>query len=98
MIKDLSKQIHSATSTFINILPMIEDLRFESMDEQEKINKAKRIVVENLCKQREHHGVSQEYIIQVKKTIERQKRLTQVIEYINNAIEKGKNYVEDDKE
>jgi cytochrome c-type biogenesis protein CcmH/NrfF len=99
-LKDLSQMEHSATSIYISLLPDIESIKNESISDKEKMEKIILLVVSKLCKARNESldennvQISQDYIVRVRQTLSRQKNVRQIEEYINNAIEKGKNYKE----
>lgn len=98
MIKDLSKNEHSATSAFISILPNLEDIRDSDSEADEKLENARNLIIQTLCKFRnsddEKKSISQDYIISVRMTIAKHRNVEQILNYINNAINKGKNYSE----
>lgn len=99
MIKDLSKEHYSATSVFMRLLPTIEEIGTENLSTNEKIHKVDLLVSGELSKamltavnEEGKSQISRDYIIKVRKTIQRQSSISQVIKYINNAIEAGKHY------
>ena len=98
MKKDLSLVANSATSTYINILPKLYELQsMENMSENKKLENAKTLIIKSLCKARTEcdtypRGISQDYIISVRIKLNTFRNINQVISYINNAINKGKNY------
>ena len=94
-MKDLSQIENSATSVYIDIIPELETIKKSNITEEEKLENSINIVIKALCKSRsnEHNGgISQDYIIKVRKTISKCRNIDDIIKYINNAINKGKNY------
>lgn len=94
---DLSKVEGSATAAFIKVLPEIENLKNNTdLSESDKIDEAQLIIIQELCKARNNNigGISQKYIVEVRKNLTRLKRVEDIIKYLNNAINKGKNYEE----
>lgn len=99
---DLSQVELSATSAYIDILPQLEALRDEPISEDEKVEKAKDIIIVALCKNRNeaetyYEQISQNYIVRTRITLGRYFKLEQIITFVNTAIENGKNYIKENK-
>ena len=104
-MKDLSKEAHSATSVFIAALDEIEKVRKSEDSEAEQLEYIRNYIIREMCKHRADaeklpDGISQNYITNTRIIIFRQDSIDGIVKYLNNAIEKGKNYVEptEDKE
>ena len=95
--EDLSQNPFSATSVYIKILPELNNIKNEDISSDDRIEKARDLVVSSLCKSRmdcEAHkkGISQDYIVKVRMIISKYQTVDQIIQYLNNAINIGKNY------
>lgn len=89
---DLSKNPNSATSIFINIMPLLKGLQNTSIIEDEKVNIAKQIIMGELrAAWQKSNNISKSYIIRVKDTLEVHTTIDQVIEDIETRIHNGKN-------
>ena len=99
IVKDLSKDQFSATSVYIAILPELEKLNKTKMSRDDKVEKAKIMVIQSLCRARAECGtrksISQDYIVKVRMIISKHQTIDQIIQYLNNAINLGKNYTKE---
>ena len=97
LVKDLSLNPNSATSVYIRIMPELEQLKTADMTADDRIETARDLVISSLCKARmdcteNRKGISQDYIVKVRMIISKYQTINQIINYLNNAINIGKNY------
>ena len=97
LVKDLSLNPNSATSVYIRIIPELEQLKTSDMTADDRIETARDLVISSLCKARmdcteNRKGISQDYIVKVRMIISKYQTINQIINYLNNAINIGKNY------
>lgn len=97
---DLSKDIYSATSVFIEVLPAVVAIKNLDLDEDTKKETAINIIIESLCKRRNEcadnsdtvlNSISHNYITKVRKIISTKEDIDGIIKYLNSAIKAGKN-------
>lgn len=98
-MQDLSENKYSATSAFIRVKPSILELQNRDCSEQEKVRLALQLInYELINTQRscpshnKKSGISTKYIENVRQNVLAQSGLNGVIRYLDNAINKGKNY------
>ena len=93
MPKDLSKDPNSATSVFIRVLPLLNNLTLLFMEEDEKVELARTIIYNELkAVWSNSNSVSKDYITRVMTTIKTKTTLDDIVKDITIRIEKGKNY------
>lgn len=96
MVRD-TKIPSKAISVYSEILSDIENLKLANIDTDEQLEKAKNIVIQALCKARientkdDKDSISQDYIVKVRIVLQNYRNIDQIANYVNNAIEKGKN-------
>ena len=96
MVRD-TKIPSKAISVYSEILSDIENLKLANIDTNEQLEKAKNIVIQALCKARientkdDKDSISQDYIVKVRIVLQNYRNIDQIANYVNNAIEKGKN-------
>lgn len=100
---DLSQDIYSATSVFIEVLPAVVAIKNLDLEEDMKKDTAVNLIIESLCKRRRDcteksdqviNGISHNYITKVRKIVSNKEDLDGIINYLNSAIKAGKNYKE----
>lgn len=112
-VKDLSAVEHSATSTYIDILPKLESIKASDVQPNVKLEQARDLVIKSLCEARaasEHsyvdnsgnsnigYEISQDYIVNVRMSIYRCRTIDQIISRVKASIENGKNYNKENKQ
>lgn len=96
MVRD-TKIPSRAISVYSDILSDIENLKLASISTDEKLEKAKNIIIQALCKARientkdDKDSISQDYIVKVRIVLQNYRNIDQIANYVNNAIEKSKN-------
>lgn len=93
MAKDLSKDPNSATSAFMRVLPLLNNLALLTMEETEKVELANNIIFNELkASWNSGNSVSKDYIARVMTAIKTKTNIDEIIKDITIRIEKGKNY------
>ena len=94
MAKDLSKDKYSATSAFMRVLPILNNLNLLTLEENDKIDFANQLIFGELksCWHNSNNSISKDYITRVMTSLKSKTTLSDIIKDITARIEKGKNY------
>lgn len=104
---DLSENEYSATSTYMALLPELENIKNEDLSVKDKHAKACQKIIEALCaakmestseyidengESQTAYAISQDYIINTRVALTRCRNIDQIIDRVKTSIENGKNY------
>lgn len=92
--RDLSKDPYSATSVFIKILPQIKSIKQITTNEDERIFRAKDLIIASLkhAQERSPKSISSSYIESYAHRIDSCIDLNDIIDMVSRSINRGKNY------
>lgn len=96
-MKDLSLSEYSATSTYIKILPELEQIKSLDIEDKLKIELSIDLIIKELISTMNscpniRKGISRDYIVNTRINLSKKQSIDHIIKYIKNAIEHGKNY------